>query len=219
MKRQPDANTVEVVDAIRDLLPRLQAQMPPSVEMRALSDRSTSIRDAIHDVNFTLLATIVLVVIVMLVFLRRWSATLIPSLSVPVSLLGTFALMQLFDLSLNNISLMGLTIAVGLLVDDAIVVLESIMRRVEEGEAPLAAAWHGTAEVGFTVMSISLSLVAVFIPLFFMPGTIGRLFHEFAIVVTFSIVVSAAVALTLIPALVSLLVKAVRTPRAHRTRK
>ena len=208
VKRQPDANTVEVVDAIRDLLPRLQAQMPPSVEMRALSDRSTSIRDAIHDVNFTLLATIVLVVIVMLLFLRRWSATLIPSLSVPVSLLGTFALMQLFDLSLNNISLMGLTIAVGLVVDDAIVVLESIMRRVEEGEAPLSAAWHGTAEVGFTVMSISLSLVAVFIPLFFMPGTIGRLFHEFAIVVSFSILVSAAVALTLIPALVPLLVKA-----------
>jgi HAE1 family hydrophobic/amphiphilic exporter-1 len=208
VKRQPDANTVQVVDAIRELMPRLQAQMPQSVEMRALGDRSTSIRDAIHDVNFTLLATIVLVVIVMLLFLRRWSATLIPSLSVPVSLLGTFALMQVFDLSLNSISLMGLTIAVGLVVDDAIVVLESIVRRVEQGEKPLVAAWQGTAEVGFTVMSISLSLVAVFIPLFFMPGTIGGLFHEFAIVVSFSILVSAAVALTLIPALVPLVMKA-----------
>jgi HAE1 family hydrophobic/amphiphilic exporter-1 len=200
--RQPDANTVAVVDAVRDLLPRLKASLPSSVVIETRGDRSVSVRDSIHDVNMTMLLTVALVVLVMLLFLRRVAVTLVPTLSVPLSLFGTFGLMAALGLSLNNISLMGLTIAVGLVVDDAIVVLEAIMRHVEEGLSPRDAAVTGSAEVGFTVMSISVSLVAVFIPIFFMPGTIGRLFHEFAIVVSLAILVSAAVALTLIPMLV-----------------
>ncbi len=207
IRRQPDANTVAVIDAIRATLPRLQAQMPRSISVRTLSDRSISIRQAIHDVNLTMLLTIALVVLVILLFLRRLALTLIPSLTVPISLFCTFGLMLAFGLSLDNISLMGLTIAVGLVVDDAIVVLEAIVARMERGETPWAAALSGAREVGFTVLSISISLVAVFIPIFFMPGTVGRLFHEFAIVVTLAILVSAVVALTLIPMLVPRLVK------------
>jgi len=213
VQSQPDANTVAVVDAVRALLPRLKAALPASVSIETRGDRSLSIREAIHDVNLTMLLTIALVVIVMLLFLRRLSVTLIPALSVPLSLFGTFGLMAACGASLNNISLMGLTIAIGLVVDDAIVVLEAIMRHMEEGMAPREAASTGAKEVGFTVVSISVSLVAVFIPIFFMPGTIGRLFHEFAIVVSLAILVSAAVALTLIPLLVPL---AMRTPGAHR---
>ncbi len=207
VQKQPGANTVAIVDAINVMIPRLKAEMPPSVAVRLLSDRSISIRNAIHDVNVTMLVTIGLVIVVILLFLRRAAATLIPSISLPISLLGTFALMAALGLSLDNISLMGLTIAVGLVVDDAIVVLENIMRHVEAGMRPREAAIRGAGEVGFTVLSISISLVAVFIPIFFMPGTIGLLFHEFAIVVTLSILVSAAVALTLIPILVPMLIK------------
>jgi HAE1 family hydrophobic/amphiphilic exporter-1 len=207
VRRQPDANTVAVIDAIRATLPRLEAELPKSVTIQTLADRSVSIRHSIHDVNMTLLLTIGLVVMVILMFLRRVAATVIPSLTVPISLFGTFGLMVAFGLSLNSISLMGLTIAVGLVVDDAIVVLEAIMRHIEEGMRPAEAALKGASEVGFTVMSISISLVAVFIPIFFMPGTIGRLFHEFAIVVSLAILVSAAVALTLIPMLVPMLMK------------
>lgn len=205
--RQPGANTVATVDAIRAMLPRLAAQMPASVQIRLLNDRSISIRQAIHDVNLTMLLTIGLVVMVIMLFLRHAAATVIPSISLPISLLGTFALMAACGMSLNNISLMGLTIAVGLVVDDAIVVLENIMRHIEDGMPPYEAALRGTAEVAFTVVSISVSLVAVFIPIFFMPGTLGLLFHEFAIVVALSILVSAAAALTLIPLLVPMLVK------------
>ncbi|QYG08896.1 efflux RND transporter permease subunit [Janthinobacterium sp. PAMC25594] len=205
--RQPGANTVATVEAIRAMLPKLAAQMPASVQIRLLNDRSISIRQAIHDVNLTMLLTIALVVMVIMLFLRHAAATVIPSISLPVSLLGTFALMAACGMSLNNISLMGLTIAVGLMVDDAIVVLENIMRYIEEGLTPYQAALRGTAEVAFTVVSISVSLVAVFIPIFFMPGTLGLLFHEFAIVVTLAILVSAAAALTLIPVLVPMLVK------------
>jgi HAE1 family hydrophobic/amphiphilic exporter-1 len=205
--RQPGANTVATIDAIKEMLPRLQTKMPASVKVKLLGDRSIPVRQAIHDVNLTMLLTIALVIMVILLFLRRVSATVIPSISLPISLLGTFGLMSAFGLSLNNISLMGLTIAVGLVVDDAIVVLENIMRYIEEGMAPFPAAVRGAKEVGFTVISISLSLVAVFIPIFFMPGTIGLLFHEFAIVVSLSILVSAVVALTLIPILVPLLMK------------
>jgi HAE1 family hydrophobic/amphiphilic exporter-1 len=210
VQRQPDANTVAVVDAVHALLPRLEAALPASIAMEIRGDRSVSIRDAIHDVNLTMLLTVGLVVMVMLLFLRRLAVTLIPAASVPLSLFGTFGLMAALGLSLNNISLMGLTIAVGLVVDDAIVVLEAIIRHIEEGKRPLEAALAGAREVGFTVMSISISLVAVFIPLFFMPGTIGRLFHEFSIVVSLSILVSAAVALTLIPLLVPLAARADR---------
>lgn len=205
VNRQPGANIVATLDAIHQLLPRLQAQMPASVHMQLLNDRSVSIRNAIHDVNITLLLTIALVVMVILLFLRHARATVIPALSVPVSLLGAFALMSLCGLSLDNISLMGLTIAVGLVVDDAIVVLENIMRYLKEGLPPRQAALRGVKEVGFTVVSISLSLVAVFIPIFFMPGTLGLLFHEFAWVVSLAILVSAAASLTLIPLLVPLL--------------
>ena len=202
IQRQPGANTVATVDAIRAALPKLVAQLPGSVKVTVLNDRSISIRDAVHDVNLTMLLTIALVVLVILLFLRRLAATLIPSISLPVSLIGTFGLMFAFGMSLNNISLMGLTIAVGLVVDDAIVVLENIMRHVEDGMAPHEAAIKGTGEVAFTVVSISVSLVAVFIPVLFMPGTIGLLFHEFALVVALAVLVSAAASLTLIPLLV-----------------
>jgi HAE1 family hydrophobic/amphiphilic exporter-1 len=207
VQKQPGANTVAIIDAIHAMIPRLQAEMPPSVKVQLLSDRSISIRNAVHDVNVTMLVTIGLVIVVILLFLRRVAATAIPSISLPISLLGTFGLMMALGLSLDNISLMGLTIAVGLVVDDAIVVLENIMRHVEGGMRPFEAAVRGAREVGFTVMSISISLVAVFIPIFFMPGTLGLLFHEFAIVVSLSILVSAAVALTLIPILVPMLVR------------
>ncbi|WP_317204633.1 efflux RND transporter permease subunit [Janthinobacterium sp.] len=205
--RQPGANTVATVDAIRAMLPKLAAQMPASVQIVLLNDRSISIRQAIHDVNLTMLLTIALVVMVIMLFLRHAAATVIPSISLPISLFGTFALMAACGMSLNNISLMGLTIAVGLVVDDAIVVLENIMRHIEAGMTPYQAALRGTAEVAFTVVSISVSLVAVFIPIFFMPGTLGLLFHEFAIVVTLAILVSAGAALTLIPVLVPMLMK------------
>ncbi|QLI80901.1 efflux RND transporter permease subunit [Chitinibacter fontanus] len=199
VQRQPGANTVATVDAIKAMLPKLKAQMPDSVEMHEINDRSTSIRESIHDVNLTLLLTLGLVVMSVLLFLRRAAATLIPSVSLPISLLATFALMYWLGYSLDNISLMGLTVALGLVVDDAIVVLENIVRHIEEGMSPWDAAIKGAGEVGFTVVSISISLVAVFIPIFFMPGTMGLLFHEFAVVVALSILVSMLVSLTLIP--------------------
>ncbi|MDP5238492.1 efflux RND transporter permease subunit [Uliginosibacterium sp. 31-16] len=199
--RQPSANTVAVVDAVRAAIPKLQAQLPASVDINILNDRSISIRDSIHDVNLTMLLTVALVMLVILMFLRRISATLIPSVSLPASVLGTFGLMLWFGYSLDNISLMGLTIAVGLVVDDAIVVLENIVRHIENGVKPFPAAVRGVREVGFTVISISVSLIAVFIPIFFMPGTIGLMFHEFAVVVTLAISVSAVAALTIIPML------------------
>ncbi len=214
VQRQPGANTVATIDAIRAALPRLSGQLPASVKVTVLNDRSISIRDAVHDVNLTMLLTVGLVVLVILLFLRRLAATLIPSITLPVSLLGTFGLMLAFGASLDNISLMGLTIAVGLVVDDAIVVLENIMRHIEEGMAPRQAALRGASEVAFTVISISVSLVAVFIPVLFMPGTIGLLFHEFALVVTLAILVSAAASLTLVPLLVALVVKPEAAHRA-----
>jgi HAE1 family hydrophobic/amphiphilic exporter-1 len=205
--RQPGANTVRVVDSIRAALPNLQSQMPQSVVMTPINDRSASVRDALHDVGLTLMGTIALVVLVIFLFLRRFVATVIPTLSLPVSLIGAVALLWGFSYSLDNISLLGLTLAVGLVVDDAIVVLENIMRHVEHGEPPFEAALRGAREVGFTIISISSSLIAVFIPIFFMPGVIGLLFHEFAVVVGLSIVVSAFVSLTLVPMLASRFLK------------
>ena len=201
--RQPGANTVRVVDAIRSALPNLQSQMPQSVKLVPFLDRSVSVRAALHDVSLTLLGTIALVVLVIFLFLRRFVATMIPMMSLPVSLVGAVALLWGFSYSLDNISLLGLTLAVGLVVDDAIVVLENIMRHVENGEAPFPAALKGAREVGFTIISISTSLIAVFIPIFFMPGVIGLLFHEFAVVVGLAIIVSAFVSLTLVPMLAS----------------
>ena len=201
--RQPGANTVRVVDAVRAALPALQAQMPQSVSLTPVNDRSVSVRDALHDVTLTLLGTIALVVLVIFLFLRRFVATVIPTLALPVSLIGAIALLWGLSYSLDNISLLGLTLAVGLVVDDAIVMLENIMRHVENGEPPFQAALRGSREVGFTIISISSSLVAVFIPIFFMPGVIGLLFHEFAVIVGLAIIVSAFVSLTLVPMLAS----------------
>ncbi len=201
--RQPDANTVKVVDSVRAALPGFQAQLPQSVKMMTVNDRSVSIRDALHDVTLTMLGTIALVVLVIFLFLRRFVATVIPTLSLPVSLVGAIALLWAFGYTLDNISLLGITLAVGLVVDDAIVMLENIMRHVEEGVPPFQAALRGSREVGFTIISISTSLIAVFIPIFFMPGVIGLLFHEFAVVVALAIVASAFVSLTLVPMLAS----------------
>jgi len=203
VQRQPGANTVKVVDAVRATLPKLQAQMPQSIAMTPINDRSVSVREALHDVTLTLLGTIGLVVLVIFLFLRRFVATVIPTLSLPVSLIGAVALLWGFSYSLDNISLLGLTLAVGLVVDDAIVVLENIIRHVENGVPPFSAAMRGAREVGFTIIAISTSLIAVFIPIFFMPGVIGLLFHEFAVVVGLAIVVSAFVSLTLVPMLAS----------------
>ncbi|MDE2614089.1 MAG: efflux RND transporter permease subunit, partial [Burkholderiales bacterium] len=212
IQRQPGANTVRVVDAVRAALPALQEQLPQSVQMTPVNDRSISVREALHDVTLTMMGTIALVVLVIFLFLRRFVATVIPTLSLPVSLVGAIALLWGLAYSLDNISLLGLTLAVGLVVDDAIVMLENIIRHVEDGMAPFAAALKGSREVGFTIISISSSLVAVFIPIFFMPGVIGLLFHEFAVVVALAIVVSAFVSLTLVPMLASRLL----TDEAHK---
>ena len=201
--RQPSANTVKVVDGIRRMIPQFEKQMPASMQINLLNDRSMSIRESIHDVNYTLALTIALVVLVIFLFLKHAAATIIPALSLPVSLIGAFFLMYWLGYSLDNVSLLGITLAVGLVVDDSIVVLENIVRYVEEGMHPLKAALKGSKEVGFTIISISISLVAVFIPIFFMPGPIGLLFREFAVVVSLSILVSAIVSLTLVPMLCS----------------
>ncbi len=201
--RQSDANTVAVVDAIRAMLPKLESQLPGSVRVTPLSDRSESIREAVHDVNLTLLLTVALVIMVIFMFLQRMAATLIPALTLPISLIGTLGLMYLMGYSIDNISLLGLTLAVGLVVDDAIVVLENIVRYMEEGDDAMTAALKGSREVAFTIVSISLSLVAIFIPIFYMDGVIGLLFHEFAVVVSLAILVSAVASLTLIPLLAS----------------
>ncbi|WP_431275216.1 efflux RND transporter permease subunit [Variovorax ureilyticus] len=207
VQRQPNANTVQVVDAVRALMPRFHEELPQSVEISVLNDRSLSIREAVHDVQLTLLGTILLVVLVIFLFLHRLVATLIPALTIPISLIGAVALLYAFGYSLDNVSLLGITLAVGLVVDDAIVVLENIMRYVEKGMEPFAAALRGAREVGFTIISISISLVAVFIPIFFMPGVIGLLFHEFAVVVGLAVMVSAIVSLTLVPMLASRLLR------------
>jgi HAE1 family hydrophobic/amphiphilic exporter-1 len=203
IQRQPDANTVATVDAIKAAIPGLVAQMPKSVSLQIRNDRSVSIRAAIHDVKVTLAITAFLVVLVIYLFLRQPTATIIPTLSLPISLLGTLALMRALNLSLDNVSLLGITLAVGLVVDDAVVMLENIVRHIEAGMDPFEAAVIGSKEMGFTIFSISISLVAVFIPIFFMPGVIGGLFHEFAIVVSLAILVSALVSLTLVPMLAS----------------
>ncbi|MDN3919703.1 efflux RND transporter permease subunit [Roseateles violae] len=208
VQRQPDANTVKVVDAVKAMLPRFAAQLPASVQMSTLNDRSVSIRESLHDVYFTLALTVALVVLVIFLFLRRAVATLIPTLSLPISLIGALTLLYALGYSLDNISLLGITLAVGLVVDDAIVMLENIHRHIEDGMAPFAAAIRGAREMSFTIVSISISLVAVLIPIFFMPGVIGLLFHEFAVVVSLSIMVSAGVSLTLVPMLCSRFLKA-----------
>ena len=209
--RQPEANTVEVVDRVRALLPSFDDQLPRATTLHVLNDRSVSIRDAVHDVQLTLLLTIGLVILVIFLFLRRVTATIIPALAVPISLIATLAAMYLLNFSIDNISLMGLTLAVGLVVDDAIVMLENIYRHMEEeGLDPFEAALKGSREIGFTIISITVSLVAVFIPVLLMGGIIGRIFNEFAVVVTVAIAASAFVSLTLTPMLSS---KILRRPQ------
>jgi len=203
IQRQPGTNTVEVVNNIKALLPTFRAQVPPSVNLSILYDRSVSIRDSVHDVKFTLALTVCLVILVIFLFLRNLSATVIPSLALPMSILGTFAVMYLLDYSLDNLSLMALTLSVGFVVDDAIVMLENIVRHMEMGEGVLEAAFHGSKEVGFTILSMTLSLAAVFIPVLFLGGILGRLLHEFAVTIGAAILVSGFVSLTLTPMLCS----------------
>jgi HAE1 family hydrophobic/amphiphilic exporter-1 len=201
--RQPGTNTVQVVDSIRELLPTFRAQMPGSINLDIQYDRSLSIRDSVNDVKFTLFLTMCLVVLVIFLFLRNLSATIIPSLALPMSVIGTFSVMYLLDYSLDNLSLMALTLSVGFVVDDAIVMLENIVRHMETGEKPLQAAFNGSREIGFTILSMTLSLVAVFIPVLFMGGIVGRLLHEFAVTISVAILVSGFVSLSLTPMLCS----------------
>jgi HAE1 family hydrophobic/amphiphilic exporter-1 len=201
--RQPGTNTVETVDAIKRVLPVFQANLPASIELQVHYDRSISIRNAIDDVQFTLVLAGFLVILVILLFLRNLSATLIPALALPISVIGTFAVMYVLGYSLDNLSLLALTLSVGFVVDDAIVMLENIVRHVEAGAAPLQAAIRGSREIGFTIISMTLSLTAVFIPVLFMSGIVGRLLHEFAVTICAAILVSGFVSLTLTPMLCS----------------
>jgi len=201
INRQPGTNTVEIVDSIRELLPRIQAQLPAALNLAVRTDRSQSIRDSVHDIKLTLILTVVLVVFVIFLFLRNISATIIPSLALPASIVGTFAAMHLLGYSLDNLSLMALTLAVGFVVDDAIVMLENIVRHMEQGEPAMTAALKGSKEIGFTIISITLSLVAVFIPILFMGGIVGRLLHEFAVTMGVAILISGFVSLSLTPML------------------
>jgi HAE1 family hydrophobic/amphiphilic exporter-1 len=213
IQRQPGTNTVEVVDSIRALLPTFRAQMPQSIELNVLYDRSVSIRDSVNDVKFTLMLTVALVVMVIFLFLRNLSATVIPSLALPMSIIGTFALMYELGYSLDNLSLMALTLSVGFVVDDAIVMLENIVRHMEHGEPVMRAALQGSREISFTILSMTLSLAAVFIPVLFMGGIIGRLLHEFAVTIGVAILVSGFVSLSLTPMLCS---RFLRPPKEER---
>lgn len=203
VQRQPDANTVDVVDAVRAALPGLAAALPPGAELSVMLDRSVSIRDAVHDVQHHLLIAIGLVVLVIFLFLRKISATIIPGIAVPISLAGTFGVMYALGYGIDNITLLGMTLAVGLVVDDAIVMLEAIVRHMEEGMKPMAAAIRGAKEVGFTIISITLSLVAVFLPILLMGGVVGRVFNAFAATVSLAVIVSCVVSLTLTPLMAS----------------
>jgi hydrophobic/amphiphilic exporter-1 (mainly G- bacteria), HAE1 family len=207
VQRQPGTNTVEVVDSIKALFPEFRRDLPPGVNLDLVYDRSVSIRESVNDVKFTLLLTVGLVVLVIFVFLRNVSATIIPSLALPLSIIGTFAAMYFLNYSLDNLSLMALTLAVGFVVDDAIVVLENIVRHMEMGKSRMAAALEGGREIAFTVLSMTLSLTAVFIPVLFMAGIVGRLFHEFAVVISVAILISGFVSLSLTPMLCSRFLK------------
>jgi HAE1 family hydrophobic/amphiphilic exporter-1 len=207
VQRQPGSNTVEVVDAIKELLPSFREQMPPSVKLDILYDRSQAVRESVNDVKFTLVLTIALVIMVIFLFLRNVSATAIPSLALPMSVIGTFAVMALAGYTLDNLSLMALTLSVGFVVDDAIVILENIVRHMEMGKPRMEAAFEGGREIGFTILSMTLSLAAVFIPVLFMSGIMGRLFHEFAVVIMAAIIISGFVSLSLTPMLCSRFLK------------
>jgi len=207
VQRQPGANVIAVVDSIKELLPQIQAGLPASVDMHTLTDRTETIRASVDDVQFELMLSVVLVVLVIYVFLRSLPATFIPSLSVPLSIVGTFAVMYLLGYSLNNLSLMALTISAGFVVDDAIVMIENISRYIEQGETPYNAAMKGAGEIGFTIVSLTVSLIAVLIPLLFMQEVVGRLFREFAVTLAVTILISAVVSLTLVPMLCAKLLR------------
>jgi multidrug efflux pump len=207
VQRQPGANVIDVADRIKALLPKLQENLPKAVDVQLLTDRTTTIRASVEDVQYELLLSIALVVAVIFVFLRSVSATIIPAVAVPLSLVGTFAVMWVFGFSLNNLTLMALTIATGFVVDDAIVMIENIARYIENGDAPMEAALKGARQIGFTIISLTLSLIAVLIPLLFMQDVVGRLFREFAITLAISIVISAVVSLTLTPMMCARLLK------------
>ncbi|MBL6612965.1 MAG: efflux RND transporter permease subunit [Reyranella sp.] len=213
--RQPDANTVEVVDRVKAMLPAIQIELPSGVEISVLNDRSISIRDAIEDVQFTLMLAGLLVVVAIYFFLRSFRATLIPAIALPISVIGTFGGMYLCGHSIDNISLLALTLAVGFVVDDAIVMLENIVRHIEAGEKPMEAAFKGSKEVGFTIISMTLSLVAVFIPVLFMGGVVGRMFNEFGLVISMAILISGVVSLTLTPMLCSRILKPIDHHEKH----
>ena len=211
--RQPGSNIIEVNDAVKKLLPTIQKQLPPTVELNIRSDRSKNIREAFADIQVTLLMTLALVIMVIFLFLRKGSATLIPTLALPVSLVGTFAVMYLLGYSLNNLTMMAIILSVGFVVDDAIVMLENIVRHIERGESPMEAAMRGSREIWFTIVSMTISLAAVFIPILFMGGVLGRLFREFAVTITTAVLISGFVSVSLTPMLAS------RILRAHVTTK
>jgi hydrophobic/amphiphilic exporter-1 (mainly G- bacteria), HAE1 family len=214
VQRQPGANTVEVADSVKKLLPTFRQQVPPSIGIDVLLDRAQSIRDSFHDVQSTMFLSLALVILVIFIFLRNLRATSIPSLALPFSVIGTFAVMAVMGYTLNNLSMMALVLSIGFVVDDAIVMLENIVRHSEMGEAPLEAAWRGSKEIGFTIVSMTISLAAVFIPVLFMGGILGRLFREFAITITAAILISGIVSLTLTPMLCSRFLK---SSNRHRT--
>ncbi len=203
VRRQPGTNAVEVAEAVKKLLPTFQSHLPPSVELHILYDRSESIKKSIHEVKFTMLLTLFLVIMTILIFLRNFYATVIPSLALPLSIMGTFAVMYAFNYSMDNLSLVAMILAIGFVVDDAIVILENIVRHIEMGEKPLQATFNGSKEIGFTILSMTLSLAAVFIPVVFMGGVVGRLFREFAVTICVAILISGFVSLTLTPMLCS----------------
>ncbi|HEY3838852.1 MAG TPA: efflux RND transporter permease subunit, partial [Bryobacteraceae bacterium] len=207
IRRQPGANIIQVVDRIKELLPQLTNSLPRTIQVKTLTDRTNTIRASVEDVKFELMLTIGLVVLVIFMFLRNFSATIIPSIAVPLSLVGTFGVMYLLGYSLNNLTLMALTISTGFVVDDAIVMIENIARYIEEGESPLDAALKGAEQIGFTIISLTISLIAVLIPLLFMGDIVGRLFREFAVTLAVTILVSAVVSLTLTPMMSARLLK------------
>jgi multidrug efflux pump len=215
IQRQPGANIIAVVDRIKNLLPQLRASLPSAVSVSILTDRTTTIRASVSDVQFELMLTVALVVMVIFLFLRTLAATVIPSVAVPLSIVGTFGVMYLLGYSLNNLSLMALTISTGFVVDDAIVMIENIMRYIEEGDAPLEAALKGSQQIGFTILSLTVSLIAVLIPLLFMGDIVGRLFREFAVTLSVTILVSAVVSLTLTPMMCAKLLR--HTPKSEQT--
>ena len=216
VQRQPGANIIQTVDRVKALLPRLRASLPPSVKLSVFGDRTETIRASIADVQFTLILTIALVVLVIFIFLRKFWATVIPSIALPLTLIGTFGVMKLAGFSLDNLSLMALTISTGFVVDDAIVMIENIVRFIEAGDPPMTAALKGARQIGFTIVSLSVSLIAVFIPLLFMTGIVGRLFREFAITLSVAVAVSALVSLTLTPMMCSRLLRSEREEKHGR---